>query len=82
MERYHTIDSRLEKENGNGVFVILDAHTDRKQIKVVYDKGFMSDYITVYKSEAIKGKWAGDVSHSQTVKKAINSLIKYHKLGD
>lgn len=71
IENFGAIDTRLLCKNGNGVYL-----TEGKQIIIVFDNGFRTDYITVYNDQ----KWAGDSYHSKTTCNAVNSLIKKYNL--
>lgn len=71
----NAIDSALVKENGNGVYVV--ERNGRKEIVVVYDRGFLTDWLCCW-TVAGAPFFVGNVSHSKTTKKAIYSLIRKH----
>jgi len=79
MNNYLKLVSRLEKQNGNGVFlkIFKDQYGEKNYIlDVVYSNGWLSDSIVIYDNSLLT--YAGNTIHCETTKKAIRSLIKYY----
>jgi len=72
--------SRLKKNNGNGVFlkIYMDQYNQvNYQLSVVYCNGWSSDQIVIYSESDLT--FAGNIVHSLTTEKAIQSLIKVYE---
>jgi len=66
----------LNKINGNGVYLAYNHGVKKFDIIVVYNEGFMTDFIVSYYELNTSQPYGGNINHSKTTHKAILKACK------